>query len=55
MIKTQFNFEVKFQNGSKVNTLTKKLHKHLCFCDKFDLKGQGQGHSFQTCPKPLDD
>ena len=23
--------------------------------DKFDLDGQGQGHYFQTCPKPLDD
>ena len=33
----------------------KELHKHLNFHGKFDLEGQGQGHNFQTRPKPLDD
>ena len=31
------------------------ITQHLNFHDKFDLEGQGQGHKFQTCPKPLDD
>ena len=33
----------------------RELHKNSTFYDKFDLKGQGQGHLFQTCSKPLDD
>ena len=32
--------------------INKELHKHLNFRDKFDLEGEGQGHWFQTRPKP---
>ena len=51
MINTHFKFQAKISNGSKV-------HKELCkifkFKGQFDLEGQGQGHSFQTCLRYLD-
>ena len=41
MIKTQFIFEVKNIQMDQKLSHSQELHKHLNFCEKFDLKGQG--------------
>ena len=47
-LKGSFKMIQKFSHSQRI---TQTLNFH----DKFDLEGQGQGHYFQTYPKPLDD